>query len=45
MFVLKFPLFFTRLYGEGKSPAILEITYIWIPLSRSFIVLALVHLF
>ena len=41
MSVLKLPLFFTRLCGEGKRAAISKLTYIWTSLSRSYIALAL----
>ena len=36
--------FHSRLYGEGKRPAISKLTYIWSPSSRSYIVFALVVL-
>ena len=42
MFVLKLPLFFPRLYGEGKRAAISKLTYIWTPSSGSYIIFALV---
>ena len=41
MFVLKLPLFLTRLHGKEKSAAILKLTCIWTPLCCSYVILAL----
>ena len=43
MFVLKLPLFFTRLYCEEKRAVISKLSYIWTPSSRYYIGLALAH--